>query len=107
MSSEIPFKENDESAPDNQWSEFQHGSFSDLSAIEDVADTSMLEKIGARAANNAINENRALQLPLTYEKDGWVIREYADGHIEKIEKIITAEISSGFTKGAVLHVKFH
>ncbi|PSL22770.1 hypothetical protein [Chitinophaga ginsengisoli] len=105
MSNEIPFKENDES--DYNWSEINRGSFSDLSAIEDGTDTSILEKIGARAAINAINENRALQLPLTYEKDGWVIREYADGHVEKIEEIITSEITSGFKKGAVLHVKFY
>ncbi|UPK69900.1 hypothetical protein [Chitinophaga filiformis] len=104
--SEIPFKENDESGTD-YWSAIEHGSFSDLSAIEDGVDTSLLEKIGERAAINAINENRALQLPITYEKDGWVVREYADGHIEKIEQIITADISSGFKKGAVLHVKFH
>lgn len=103
----MPFKENEESGPDYYRSDIDQGSFSDLSTIEDGTDTSMLEKIGARAAINAINENRALQLPLTYEKDGWVVREYADGHIEKIEKIITSEISSGFKKGAVLHVKFH
>jgi hypothetical protein len=106
MSSEIPFREKDESASEH-WLASEPQGFSDLSAIEDGTDTTMLEKIGARAAINAINENRALQLSLTYEKEGWVVREYADGRIEKIEEIITSGISSNFKKGAVLHVKFH
>ncbi|PWV54380.1 hypothetical protein [Chitinophaga sp. S165] len=106
MSDEMLFKENDENTGD-YWSAGDPIGFSDLSAIEDGTDTSMLEKIGARAAINAINENRALQLPLTYEKDGWVVREYADGHVEKIEQIIISDISPEFKKGTVLHVKFH
>ncbi len=106
MSDEMLFKENDENTAD-YWSAGDPQGFSDLSAIEDGVDMSMLEKIGARAANNAINENRALQLSLTYEKDGWVVKEYADGHIEKIEQLITPEIPSDLKKGTVLHVKFH
>jgi hypothetical protein len=88
---------------------FKHpAGLSDLSVIEDGADVRILKKIGERAAVNAINENKALSLPLTYEKDGWVVREYSDGRIEKIEKIITSTIStSDFKKGTVLHVRFN
>jgi hypothetical protein len=105
MSDEMLFKENESTADQSLISDLQ--GFSDLSAIEDATDTSMLEKIGVRAAINAINENKALQLSLTYEKDGWVVREYADGHIEKIEQLIVPEISSDFKKGTVLHVRFY
>jgi hypothetical protein len=106
MSDEMLSNEDNENAADYLSAGAPEG-FSDLSAIEDGSDTSLLEKIGARAAINAINENRALQLSLTYERDGWVVREYADGRIEKIEQIITSDISPDFKKGTVLHVKFH
>jgi len=63
-------------------------------------------QIGKRAAENAINENKALKLPLTYLKDGWVIREFPDGHIEKIKEIKPLHIPSlKFKKGTILHVK--
>jgi len=80
----------------------------DFSEVEEQRDSSKLMEIGNRAATNAINENRALKLPLTYIKDGWVIREYPDGHIERIEKIkqpLTPSVK--FKKGTVLHVKLH
>lgn len=80
----------------------------DFSEVEEQKDSSKLMEIGNRAAINAINENKALKLPLTYIKDGWVIREYPDGHVERIEEIkqlLTPSVK--FKKGTALHVKLH
>ncbi|KAA2238753.1 hypothetical protein F0L74_21290 [Chitinophaga agrisoli] len=77
---------------------------SDLSEIEDHNFDIFFSIIGERAATNAINENRALGLPITYLKDDWVVREMPDGSFEYIEHI-PQKPQQQFKKGQVLHVK--
>lgn len=54
---------------------------------EEQAPRGFFEEIGRRAATNAINENRAMNLPVTMMKDGWVVREFPDGKLERISQI--------------------
>ncbi len=43
-----------------------------------------LARIGQAAARAARRESFALGLPITYVKDGQLVREYPDGHIEPL-----------------------
>ncbi|MBC9934860.1 hypothetical protein [Chitinophaga qingshengii] len=76
----------------------------DLGDFEDSSDYQFFEMIGKRAAANAINENKALGLPVTYLKEKWVVREYTDGRIEKIVKIESESRLREFKKGEVIHI---
>jgi hypothetical protein len=67
-----------------------------------------IEAAGKRAAANAINENKALGIPVTFIKDGWVVRRMPDGHIEKIKQVAEAAgriRERKLRKGMILHVK--
>ena len=79
-----------------------------LSQIEDSGDTSFLEKIAQSAAVNAINENKALNIPITVAENGWVVRKTATGETIRISKIpqnLDAKSERKLTKGTILHVK--
>ena len=84
------------------------GLYSTLSDIEDSEDnTRILIEIGKKAAINAINENVAMNIPLTIVEDGWIVKKTADGNIVKISPI-EKQISNRkkpLTKGTILHVK--
>lgn len=80
----------------------------ELSDFEDGRDRQFLMRVGRDAAANAINENKAMNLPVTYLQDGWVVSRMPDGRVERIAEIkrstgITSERK--LTKGTVLHVK--
>ena len=67
-----------------------------------------IEAAGKRAATNAINENKALGIPVTFIKDGWVVRRMPDGHIERIKQVAEAAgriRERKLRKGMILHVK--
>jgi hypothetical protein len=80
----------------------------EVSAYEEHLPDGFFEMVGRRAAINAINENRAMNLPVTGVKNGWVVREMPDGKQERISEIRV--ISSDeykerkLVKGAVIHV---
>jgi hypothetical protein len=80
----------------------------DLSDYEEKDDRTFFTEIGKQAAINAINENKAMNIPVTFMEDGWVVRRMPEGNIEKIVEI---EPKAGIfrerklTKGTVLHVK--
>ena len=80
----------------------------DLSDIEEKGDRLFFTEVGALAAINAINENKAMDIPVTFMEDGWVVRRMPQGNIERVVKI---ENNAGvarnkkLTKGTVLHVK--
>ncbi|SEW40256.1 hypothetical protein [Chitinophaga arvensicola] len=66
------------------------------------------DMVGRRAAINAINENRAMNLPVTGLKDGWVVREMPDGKYQQISevKIVSHDVYKrrNLVKGTVIHV---
>lgn len=56
----------------------------------------------------AINENKAMNIPVTVLEDGWVVRKSKDGSIEKVkelEKAAPINQSYSLHKGSILHVK--
>lgn len=75
---------------------------------EEQVPRGFFDRIGRRAAANAINENRAMNLPVTRVKDGWVIREFPDGKLERISQIrVTSNDiyrDRKLVKGAIIHV---
>jgi hypothetical protein len=80
----------------------------DLSDYEEKNDRTFFTEIGRQAAINAINENKAMNIPVTFMEDGWVVRRMPQGNIEKIVEIQSkAGVSRErkLTKGTVLHVK--
>ncbi|WP_295118368.1 hypothetical protein [uncultured Chitinophaga sp.] len=79
-----------------------------LSYYEDSNNTSFLEEAGRHAATNAVNENLALGLPITYFEDGWVVRRLADKSIVRIKKVEEPEDIKHdltFKKGITVNVK--
>ncbi|WP_291911986.1 hypothetical protein [Chitinophaga sp. CB10] len=68
-----------------------------------------LNNIGRQAASNAINENRALNLPITIVRDGWVVMEMPDGTTKKLSQVHTIQQEQfrkmNLVKGAVIHVR--
>ncbi|GGH67325.1 hypothetical protein HNQ91_001679 [Filimonas zeae] len=82
--------------------------YSSLSEIEDRQDKQFFTAIARSAAANAINENKALNIPVVVVEDGWVVRKSNNGEVEKISEIEqrTAAIKKRMlTKGTVLYVK--
>jgi hypothetical protein len=78
---------------------------SDAGEFERLFEPRYFMKIGERAAANAINENKAMELPFTYMKNGWVVREMPEGDIEQIIKIKEAvKRRRDLKKGTVIHV---
>lgn len=80
----------------------------DLSAYEEHLGRDFFAMVGRNAATNAINENKAMKLPVTLVKNGWVVREMPDGSQERISEIHVIPSSEfrerKLTKGAVIHV---
>lgn len=78
------------------------------SAYEEQLPAGFFEVVGRRAATNAINENKAMNLPVTLVKDGWVTREMPDGTQQRISKIQVKSADElrarNLIKGAVIHV---
>lgn len=66
-----------------------------------------IAEAGRRAVTNAVNENKALGIPVTFMEDGWVVRRMPDGHIERIKQVEeTPQIRERkLRKGMILHVK--
>jgi hypothetical protein len=83
-------------------------SFSSLNEIEDRNDLTFWNNVTRDAALKAINENKAMDIPVTLLENGWVVRKYKDGTVEKIKKLekrtLTGQ-SYSLTKGSILHVK--
>lgn len=82
--------------------------FTDLSQYEDQMNTSFLEEVGRRAARNAVNENRAMGIPVTFLHNGWVVRRMPDGSIVKLSQVIQSIQSTParkLKKGTVIHVR--
>jgi hypothetical protein len=83
-------------------------SISSLNEIKDQNDLAFWNDVTRDAALKAINENKAMNIPVTMLENGWVVRKFKDGTIEKIKKIekkaSTAQTYS-LTKGSILHVK--
>jgi len=79
-----------------------------LSQIEDLNDRTFFVDITKNAASNAINENRAMNIPVTVIENGWVVKKTAAGAVERITKVDSAKNTQRektLTKGTVLHVK--
>ncbi|WP_211999862.1 hypothetical protein [Chitinophaga sp. HK235] len=75
----------------------------DLCLCEEVNIYEFFSIIGKRAATNAINENKAMELPVTYLKEGWVVREMPGGEVERIVEI---QSSPGkWRKGTVIDIR--
>ncbi|BAV07978.1 hypothetical protein FLA_4010 [Filimonas lacunae] len=82
--------------------------YSSLSEVEDKHDKQFFTEIARSAAANAINENKALNIPIVVAEDGWVVQKNSNGDVERLSKIeqhTTAINKRVFTKGTVLHVK--
>jgi len=94
--------------PTSQISERTDANNKDLSDFEENASHDFIVDVGRQAATNAINENKAMNIPVTFLKDGWVVRRMPKGNIEKVIKV---DSQTGIvrqrklTKGTVLHVK--
>ncbi|GAA3918113.1 hypothetical protein GO495_20570 [Chitinophaga oryziterrae] len=91
----------------NSWKEVDKHSW-DLSFFEETGDPDFITKIGIRAGINAINENKAMNLPITYMADGWVVQRMPQGDVVRIAEIKTPkEVTRNkkLTKGSVLYVK--
>jgi len=72
--------------------------------LEEQGFESIFAAIGKRAATNAINENKALGIPVTFWQDGWVVRRMPDGSIERVQQATQLK-EKQFRKGTVLHVR--
>lgn len=86
----------------------QYVSFSSLSDIEDRKDFLFWNKVTQDAAVKAINENKAMNIPVTVLEDGWIVQKFQDGTVVKVKKIETSKgtnKSYGLIKGSILHVK--
>lgn len=78
--------------------------FTDLSQYEEEKDKSFLEEVGKKAAKNAVNENKALGIPVTFLKDDWVVRRMPDGSIVKLKQVKLSGKLIKLKKGTVIHV---
>lgn len=80
-------------------------------AFEELGGRSFWMAVGRSAAANAINENRAMNLPITLVRDGWVVRIMPDGRQERVSRIHTTVRTTTrnqrLTKGTVIDVKKH
>ena len=84
--------------------------YSDLSQFEEQADKSFLQAIGIRAAANAVNENKAMGIPVTFWQNGQVVRRMPDGEVTPLQSSSAISEASEIKgrqlkKGAILHVK--
>lgn len=81
---------------------------SSLNEIEDRNDLTFWNNVTRDAAYKAINENKAMDIPVTLLENGWVVKKFKDGTVERIKKIekkASTDRSYRLTKGAILHVK--
>jgi hypothetical protein len=82
------------------------GKFVDLSDFEETADRSFFLKVGNDAATNAVNENKALRIPITFFLDGWIVRRMPTGDIQRIIEVKSVRTKNRrIAKGTILHVK--
>ncbi|OQP65418.1 hypothetical protein A3860_17290 [Niastella vici] len=80
---------------------------STLSDIEDSKfGANFLLEIGLKAGINAVNENKALNIPITVVENGWIVKKTADGAIVKMYPI-NQNLSNRLTKGTILHIKIN
>jgi len=79
----------------------------DLSDFEEAADRSFFLKVGQDAAKNAVNENKAMRLPITFFLDGWIVQRLPNGDIQKVVEVKTSNRTKNrrLAKGTILHVK--
>ncbi len=81
--------------------------FVDLSEFEDAVDRSFFIEVGKNAAKNAVNENKALRIPITFLLDGWVVRRMPAGDIQKVVEVKNDKgiKKRRIPKGTILNVK--
>jgi hypothetical protein len=75
----------------------------DLGDYEETVDRSFFKNVGQAAAQNAVNENKAMSLPITFLLDGWIVQRMPTGAIRKIVEVKTG--NRKIAKGTILHVK--
>jgi hypothetical protein len=82
--------------------------YTDLSQIEEQKDTHFLHLIGRQAAINALNENKALGIPVTFWQDGQVVTRHGDGSITIVQRSSHSSVHTParrvFKKGTVIHI---
>jgi hypothetical protein len=72
----------------------------------DVKQSAALVKIGRKAALGAIRTSKALNLPITYMKNGKLLVEHADGKMDVLATIKTPDKKiTTLKKGMILHAK--
>ena len=81
--------------------------FVDLSEFEDAVDRSFFIEVGKNAAKNAVNENKALRIPITFLLDGWIVRRMPTGELQKVIEVKTGNRIKNrkIAKGTILHAK--
>jgi hypothetical protein len=72
---------------------------------KDHRQTKSLEQAGNEASTNAVRHAKALDITITYIKDGGVYEEQANGTIVLKRKVEKKENPFVLTKGMVLHAK--
>ncbi|WP_315821299.1 hypothetical protein [Paraflavitalea speifideaquila] len=80
--------------------------FIDLSDFEETADRSFFQNVGQTAAKNAVNENKAMRIPITFLQDGWIVRRMPTGDIQKIFEVAASYKTfkrRRIAKGTILH----
>jgi hypothetical protein len=77
--------------------------FGNLGQLEEKADISFFIKIGKSAAHNAINENKAMGIAITYLDGNSVVKKQPDGAIQ-VKRQLTPVAHRKFAKGTVLNV---
>jgi hypothetical protein len=87
-----------------RFSAYRSSRRTDLDELEENGFETAFAAIGKRAAMNAINENKALGIPVTFWQDGWVVRRMPDGSIERVQQAIQVR-EKQFRKGTVLYVR--
>ncbi|MBV7533103.1 hypothetical protein [Chitinophaga sp. sic0106] len=80
----------------------------DLLDFEEHMPAGFFNEIGKQAATNAINENKAMNLPITFLKEDWVVVQLPNGTLKQISQVqlpTSDELrQKNLVKGAVIHV---
>lgn len=75
-----------------------------MSAIEDSEDfADVIQEVARLAAKAAVDEAKALKIPVIYLRGEEIIKKHPDGNIEVVGRIKKTEHSVGIKKGSVLH----
>lgn len=72
---------------------------------KDYKQTKLLVEAGEKAASIAVRHAKALDLTITYIKDGAVYEEHPDGTVLFKKAVQTKESPVVLAKGMVLHAK--